>query len=269
MPFPTSERVRFSRNQIRNVVCQLRFPTILKVEASLPVDFQECIRDMYPQYQERVVKTNTHLPADIENLIPEQMKQLLAGGGRHFDFTSVDGKKTITLNKEFLSLTTTEYGEWNAFIGDLKGALEALIRIYRPALFMRIGLRYQNVILRSEIDQSEADWSELINPYMAGILADGHVAQHVNECMQVAIVRLSDGLGHVRIQQGLVIEQNRNEPAYLIDSDFYTEHPQETGNELDILDQLHRQAGHFFRWAIEPRLHDALVPELRGSSNNR
>jgi uncharacterized protein (TIGR04255 family) len=224
---------------------------------------------MYPQYQERVVTTNTQLPTEIESLIPEQMKQLLAGGGRHFDFTSVDGKKTITLNKEFLSLTTTEYGEWNAFIGDLKGPLEALIRIYKPALFIRIGLRYQNVILRSEIDQSEADWSELINPYMAGILADEHVGQHVNECMQVAIVRLSDELGNVRIQQGLVIEQTRNEPAYLIDSDFYNEQPQETGNELEILDQLHRQAGHFFRWAIKRRLHDAMEPKLPGSSNNR
>ena len=269
MPFPTSERVRYSRNQIRNVVCQLRFPTILRVETNLPDEFQECIRDMYPQYQERVVTTSTQLPAEIESLIPEQMKQLLAGGGRHFDFTSLDGKKTITLNKEILSLTTTEYSEWNAFIGGLKGPLDALIRIYKPAQFTRIGLRYQNVILRSEIDRSGVNWSKLINPYMAGILADDHVGQHVDECMQVAIVRLSDGLGHVRIQQGLVIEQNRNEPAYLIDSDFYNEHPQETGNELDILDQLHRQAGHFFRWAIKRGLHDAMEPKLPDSSNNR
>ena len=269
MTFPISDRVRYNRNQIRTVVCQLRFPTILRVETTLPDAFQECIRGMYPQYQERVETTGTQLPAEIESLIPEQMKQLLAGGGRHFDFTSVDGKKTITLNKDFLSLTTTEYGEWQAFIGDLRGALDALTQIYRPALFTRIGLRYQNVILRSEIDQSEADWSTLINPYMAGILADDHVGRHVDECMQVAIVRLSDELGHVRIQQGLVMEENRKEPAYLIDSDFYNEHPQETGNELEILDQLHRQAGYFFRWAIEPRLHAAMVPIPPGSSNHR
>ena len=271
MPFPTSERVRYRRNQIRNVVCQLRFPTILRVETTLPDEFQEAIRDMYPHYQERVVTTNSQLPAEIESLIPEQMKQLFAGGGggKHFDFTSADGKKTITLNKDFLSLTTTEYGEWKAFIAELKGSLDALIRFYKPALFTRIGLRYQNAILRSEIDQSGVNWSELINPYMAGILADDHVGQHVNECTQVAIIRLSNGLGHVRIQQGLAMEQNRKEPVYLIDSDFYNEHPQETGNELDILDQLHRQAGHFFRWAIKPRLHDAMEPKLSGSPDDR
>ena len=269
MPFPTSDRVRYNRNQIRTVVCQLRFPTILKVETSLPADFQECIRDTYPQFQERSVTASAQLPAEIENLIPEEMRQFLPKGGKHFDFSSVDGKKTITLNKEFLSLTTNEYGEWKAFIADFEGPLGALIQIYRPTHFTRIGLRYQNAILRSEIDQGEVNWSELINPLMAGILADDHVAQHVNECMQVAIIRLSDGLGHAQIQQGLVMEQNRKEPAYLIDSDFYNEHPQETGNELEVLDQLHRQAGHFFRWAIEPRLHYAMEPELSGPSDDR
>ena len=260
MPFPTSERVQYQHNPLRTVVCQLRFPTILKVETSLPADFQEEIRKAYPQFQERPVLPGTQIPAEFEGIIPAEIQQFLPQGGRHFDFASVDGKETITLSKDFLSLTTTDYGEWEEFVADFKGPLNALIQIYKPAFFARTGLRYQNLILRSEINQQGASWSELINPRLAGILADHHVGPHVIDCMQVANIRLRDGMGIVRIQHGLGMEENRKEPAYVIDSDFYIDQPQEVGNALDILGQLHQQAGHSFRWAIEPRLHDAMEP---------
>ena len=260
MPFPISDRVRYRRNPLKSVICQLRFPTILRVETSLPADFQECIRAAYPLFQERQVLQGTGLPAEIQGVIPEELQQLLPKGGRHFDFTSVDREKSITLHRDFLSLTTTKYGAWDEFVADLRGPLDALIRLYRPAQFARIGLRYHNLILRSEIDQKEASWSDLINPRLAGILADDLMAPYVNDCTQVATIRLKDGLGYVRIQHGLAIEENRKEQVYGIDSDFFIDQPTEVGNELDILGQLHRQAGHFFRWAIEPRLHDAMEP---------
>jgi uncharacterized protein (TIGR04255 family) len=260
MPFPESDRVRYRRNPIKSVICQLRFPTILKVETSLPADFQECIRAAYPHFQERPAPPSAQLPAELEGVIPGEVRQLFAQGGRHFDLTSIDRKKYITLNKDFLSLSTNDYGEWEEFIADLTGPLDALKRIYKPAQFARIGLRYHNLILRSEIDQKGASWSDLINPRLAGILADDLVAPYVDDCTQVATIRLKDGLGYVRIQHGLTIEENRKEQVYGIDSDFFIDQPTEVGNELDILGQLHRQAGRFFRWAIEPRLHDAMEP---------
>ena len=260
MPFPTSERVRYHRNPLKAVICQLRFPTILKVEASLPADFQECIREHYPHFQERPTLPGAQVPAGLEGVIPAEMQQFLSSGGRHFDFTSIDKKKQITLNKDFLSLATSDYGEWKEFIADFRGPLDALVQVYKPAMYARIGLRYQNLISRSETGQEGASWSELINARMAGILADEHVGPYVNECMQVATIRLENSLGFLRVQQGLELEQDSKEQVYIIDIDLYTDQPTEVGNELDILGELHRQAGHFFRWAIKPLLHHAMEP---------
>ena len=53
MPFPKSKRVQYRLSPIRTVVCQLRFPTILRVEALQPVDFQEEIRRAFPLFQEK------------------------------------------------------------------------------------------------------------------------------------------------------------------------------------------------------------------------
>ena len=48
--FSQEERVIFSNNQLVEVICQLRFPTILAISAREPVDFQEAIRDVFPRY---------------------------------------------------------------------------------------------------------------------------------------------------------------------------------------------------------------------------
>jgi len=260
MPFPRSERVHYRRNTLKSVICQLRFPTILKVETSLPADFQECIRDAYPHFQERQAPQGSGIPTDFQGVIPEELQQLFPKGGRHFDFASVDRNKSITLNKDFLSLTTAEYTTWDNFVSDLKGPLDALNRIYRPALFSRIGLRYQNQILRSDLGLEDTSWSDLINARMAGVLADVNVGPHVIECLQVSTVNLEEQFGFVRIQQGLSYDQDEDEQVYIIDSDFFIDQAQEVGNELNVLGHFQRQAGHFFRWAINRRLHDAMAP---------
>ena len=235
----------------------------MKVETSVPADFQEKIRHAYPRFQERPALAGTQVPAEFVGVIPAEMQQLLTQGGRHFDFSSSKGEKTVTLNKEFLSLTTTEYVGWEEFVEDFRGPLDALILTYKPDSFIRIGLRYQNIILPSEIDQRGASWSELINPQVAGILADEHVGEFVDDCRQIATIRLKGEAGFVRIQHGVGTEENRKEKVYFIDSDFYIDQPQEVGNALDILGQFNRQAGYLFRWAIDRRLHEAMGPVPR------
>lgn len=268
MPFPLSRRVQYRHNQLRTVVCQLRFPTILKIEESSPADFQEEVRRKYPGFLERSPMPDMNLGAELESVFPAEMQQFLKQAGKHFDFSSLDGRKTLTLNKDFLSLTTTEYRGWEEFVEDFRGPLRALVDIYGPAALIRTGLRYQNAVLRSEIHQEETSWSELINPQLAGILAADRVGDLVVNCMQVATVRLEDEMSFVRIQHGLVVEENRQEEAYLIDSDFYTEQTLEVGNALKTLSRLNRQAGQLFRWAVEERLHKAMEPLSRPRDGN-
>ena len=269
MPFPISERVQYRHNPIRTVVCQLRFPTILKVEAFSPVEFQEAIRSVFPKFKKSSLLSGVQIPAEMENAIPVEMKQFLSQEGGGVEFSSLDDKKTVSLNNDSLSLTTSEYAGWEEFVGDFRGPLDALVQVYGPDTFTRIGLRYQNVILLSELELPGVKWSELINPQLAGVLADEVVGDSVDNCLQMVTFRLKDGTGYARIQHGLGTEENRQEEAYLIDCDFYVDQPQEVGNALNILGQFNQRSGHFFRWSIQKRLHEAMGSKEGSWDDNR
>lgn len=48
MPFPEYPRYRYEKHTLQNVICQLRFPTILRIGTEQPSDFQDSIRDRLP-----------------------------------------------------------------------------------------------------------------------------------------------------------------------------------------------------------------------------
>ena len=52
--FSNQPRKIYRRNQLIEVICQLRFPEILKIEAHEPADFQDAIRQAYPQYGKKL-----------------------------------------------------------------------------------------------------------------------------------------------------------------------------------------------------------------------
>ena len=52
--FSQEERCIYGRNMLLEVICQLRFPDILKIEAQEPYAFQDAIRGEYPQYAKKV-----------------------------------------------------------------------------------------------------------------------------------------------------------------------------------------------------------------------
>jgi uncharacterized protein (TIGR04255 family) len=66
MQFPDYERVIYERNPLNEVLCQLRFPSILKVTSQQPVEFQEVIRTDYPILN---IKRPVELP--VPNQTPE------------------------------------------------------------------------------------------------------------------------------------------------------------------------------------------------------
>ena len=51
--FSQEPRRFLKKNQLMEVICQFRFPEILAIAAKPPVDFQEAIRDEFPQYSAR------------------------------------------------------------------------------------------------------------------------------------------------------------------------------------------------------------------------
>src|SRR3989442_14073067 len=152
MIFPDASRVLYERNTLQTVVCQLRFPQILRIEADEPVAFQERIRAEYPIL-------NTRAQLDLAAALPEEIAKLVNASlplpirqGRAYDFASPDEKWKATLAGTFIALTATRaYERWEGFKTRLTPLVNAVIEIYQPAFFSRIGLRYQNAIQRSAL----------------------------------------------------------------------------------------------------------------------
>ena len=52
--FSNEERMIYAKRQLVEVICQLRFPEILSIDASEPAAFQDRIRREYPQYEKKM-----------------------------------------------------------------------------------------------------------------------------------------------------------------------------------------------------------------------
>ena len=63
--FPPSPRVIYSKAPLVQVICQLRFPTLLSIESQPPVEFQERIRDHFPLLEKVTNPLQTQLPPEV------------------------------------------------------------------------------------------------------------------------------------------------------------------------------------------------------------
>lgn len=259
MSFPDVPRVIYQINPLEEVICQLRFPAILKIDTEPPAAFQEQIRADYPFYE---AKSPIRMPAGLSlNMAQMILADLPLGALRSHDFDSKDRTWSLNLTREFLALTCRTYQRWENFQKQLNGACEALNEHYHPAFFTRIGLRYRNVIRRSRLQLENTPWSELLQPWMSGVLAQPETADQVRTAASTFLIDLPGGTGHVQAASGLAVDGHSNEIAFLIDTDFYTEQQTEFSYVFHRLNLLNRYARNFFRWCITDRLHKALRPD--------
>lgn len=260
MIFPDAPRVLYERNPLDTVICQLRFPQILRIEADEPVAFQERIRTEYPILSTRAqLDLGTVLPPDVAKLIGEKLPLPLRQG-RVYDFGSADEKWKVTLTSSFIALTATRgYVRWEDFKGRLAIVLDAAVETYQPAFFNRIGLRYQNLVRRSVLGLDKVPWRDLIQSHVAGELASS-VPDAAIEGITTAVQVKFDGGAKVVMQHGLGQAEGSGEVGYVIDSDFFTDDRTEVTHAIERLENFNREARRLFHWCITERLHNAMEP---------
>lgn len=258
MPFPPSERQVYARNPLEAVFCQLTFPPILRIEAEPPAEFQERVRQRYPLYERES-------PA---SLLPPQISSLLASFAvprvdqQHIHkFLTVDRSRFVSLTQSFVVVTETKYERWESLRDEVQFVADTFQTAYMPAFYSRIGLRYRDVIDRDTIGLGNVAWAELLNPALVGPLGAPELAGEVEGIASHLLVRPAGMPGAVQIAHGLAQgpdSQGRIRQFYVIDSDLFGEGNWEGANVCTTLDEFNRHAGYLFRWAITPRLMDAL-----------
>lgn len=251
--FPPSKRVIYGRAPLAEVICQVRYPSLLRIEAEPPAAFQEAVRGRFPYYE--VARKS------LPDQLPPEILKLLSGTAAKSDhvFASDDRQTTITLGIDALSLTTRAYTCWEDFRRDLSLALDALAANYKPAFYTRVGLRYLNVIIRSELGLQGVPWSELLQPSIAGELTLPGWEPHVQEFQNTIRCNLPEG-GAFLLQHGYGNRIGSTEQGYIIDFDFYNDAKTEVNDGLATANALNQHSGSAFRACISPALHDKLEP---------
>ena len=258
--FSNEMRCVYNRNPLGEVICQLRFPEILTIEANVPAQFQETIRAQFPLYSVRKEAPLPKLTGTPGNLSMQQQPQ-----NNNYQFVSADGVWRVNLTSKFISLACSRYTCWEDFAAMLDKPLAAFIQIYRPAFFERVGLRYLNFISRSALQLDGTAWRELIQPRYLGILAEEQMQETAaSRCSVDAEFAIRGGCrAKIHAGPGLVKRngQQDNEVKFIFDQDLYMAGNIPVNHSAGALQTLHTQADSIFRGAITDTLHEAMDPK--------
>ena len=257
--FSEKERCIYGRNQLAEVICQLRFPEILTINTTPPAEFQELIRAEYPQYS-----SAAEAPAPRVIGVPGNLQVQNQPITLNYQFSSADGVWRVNLTSKFISLSCANYTQWENFAKKLDGPLAAFIRVYKPAYFERIGLRYLNFISREARALTEVPYRDLISPTYLGLLGDEDIQEEVTLRSSVDGEIAIHGGCHVKIHAGPgMVKQNgqqQKEVKFIFDQDLYMSGNIPVNISAGALETLHSQAYPIFRNAITDTLHNAMEP---------
>ncbi len=254
-----SNRCIYEKNQLGEVICQLRFPEILSIETTIPAEFQEAIRAIFPRYR---VTRETSAPQLVGK--PGAMQLSQPAQNNNYLFSTDDGMWRVNLTSKFISLSTGRYTRWEDFASMLDKPLAAFIQIYKPACFDRVGLRYLNFISRNALGLEAVPLRELIRPAYLGILgepiAEGSVTRSGVDAEFIiggsCRCKLHAGPGKVTIGGN-----SDPEVKFIFDMDLFTADKVPVNYSAGALQTLHSQAYDIFRGAITDQLHDAMEPQ--------
>ena len=263
MPFAESKSTIYKKTVLNQVICQLKFPPILRIDTELPVAFQEHFSTEFPNYTEKTnlrwewsFRVREPINYQSDTWVPR------TDNIKNHEFSSEDGQWKINLARSFLAFSTDSYSVWEDFKKRLEIPLKAFVHVYSPSHFSRIGLRYKNVIQRSALGLDGVDWSELLKPQMLGILADSEKSRFVRDLQSVCEITLPDIDSSVRVSTRLTRDRERDEICYVIDSDFFSAQKTSTDKTVSRFDEFNQHASKLFQWCITERLHKSMEPQV-------
>lgn len=262
MLFSDRPRTIYPKAPAREVICQLRFPTILSINNVEPADFQETIRDAFPQY---IHKQDSSAPR-IVGLGSPNPKVEPQPPISNYHFLSADGRWKLNLTRDFIALSTLNYSGWEDFARYLDKPLASFIQIYKPAYFQRVGLRYVNLFSRAKLGLENIPWSELFAPAYVGILGEDDITEEQvlnygydfqlkldNSC----IAKIHAGPG--RLKNNAPNAPQDPEVKFILDLDLSMSGNVPCTLAAGALETLHGHGTQVFEGAVTDRLRKAML----------
>lgn len=242
-------RVKYKNSPLKEVIFQLRFPTILSINAKEPVEFQERLRDEYPLYNDTIETVKESLPNGDVKETPSH----------RYQFISQDGLYMISLGSSFIALSTLGYDTWEKFRDRIEKVVEQFQEVYSTKIFVRIGLRYKDVITKSVYGFAGRNWNELVKPEVIGIISNID-EQNLMEYHLMSVHRQKGDDSVVRNQFEFVLTEKRDEVSLLLDCDYSLSQVLPAEKYLGVADTLHGHSSNFIENSITPALREAMQP---------
>lgn len=264
MLFSDHPRTEYPHAPAHEVICQLRFPSILSINTKEPADFQEAIRDAFPQY---AIRQDTPAP-QITGLGGPSPQLRTQPPVTNYNFVSADGLWKLNLTENFIALSTLRYSGWETFARTLDKPLAEFIALYRPAYFERAGLRYVNIFSRERLALRGCRWAELFAPAYLGPLAGEDVREEdvISTACDFQLKLDSSCQAKIHAGPGLVNVNQPNAPKdpevkFILDIDLSMGAGQKLSCNLaaGALETLHAHAASLFEGAITDRMRSALL----------
>jgi uncharacterized protein (TIGR04255 family) len=238
--FPQCQEVRLQRAPLAEVICQVRFPPVLRIANEHPVAFQERVRGRFPQLdiEQGVV---VHIPPPLGTESPSAEPR-----PRIYRFKSPDGNTIVSLALNFYALSTTSYTHWADFIDSFRLLNEAAREVYDLPYAVRVGLRYINHLTFGHTGASSvAGLLEIPRPELTVLLRQDCWDRPVEMVNQLVLTGENDE--RLALRSGF---RGGEEPVFTLDLDYYAEGniPLETVPAL--CQRYHDVIYSAFRWCI-------------------
>jgi uncharacterized protein (TIGR04255 family) len=239
--FPHRSEIRLNSPPLIEVVCQVRFPAILKIAKEEPSDFQEVVRERFPQIElEQGVRVEFPGPGILDK--PSTRLQ-----PRIYHFRTINEQTAISLTADFFALSTYQYTHWGDFSEGLAFTNDAMQQIYRPAYATRIGLRYIN---RLNFDNTGSQTTEELLGLLrleTTAMLQGEVWQDADSLLCQLAFSQEEAILNVRLAKET---GDDGLPAFLLDFDYFERGKLKLDDLVDRCERYHRIIYDVFRWCL-------------------
>ena len=177
---------------------------------------------------------------------------------RGWRLKSDDGAWTVALLPDFFALECTGYTSWTEFRGRMRALTDAVLGHLRPAVELRLGLRYVDRIDVPRVERSQ-DWKGYINEHLLGSLLDEQLGPALESMEQVMQLQGPRGI-QVILRHGTQLDPQTGTWPYLLDTDCFRGDGRrlEADSLVSGVDDLHKLALQVFQASITQPLHDLL-----------
>lgn len=239
--FPAAVEIPLSSPPLDEVVCQVRYPPILRISQEEPAHFQELIRKRFPEFDKQQPLQIKLAPPGNSSESSVELRPII------YQFTNAANKSQAVLSSTFYAVSTTKYNSWRSFLEDLKTVHEAVINTYQPAYATRVGLRYINRLTAENTGTTTRE--ELLSMVRSELTAvlHGRVWDDVSE--MIGVVSFNDSPAQLNVRFGYEVKEKA--PTFLVDFDYFEEGQIDLNEVLTRCDRYHEAIYQAFRWMVK------------------